>query len=149
MGMPADSPINAGPQFHYVFQAALGAIDRWVRDGRPAPSAPRMERAPGEPPRLAVDERGNVRGGIRTPWVDVPVAALSGLGQSGAAFAALFGTTRPFDDSTLAALYPGGRREYLAKFEASTDNAARAGFILDADVTEIKALAAAACPIPR
>jgi alpha/beta hydrolase family protein len=147
VGMPTDVPINAGPQFHYVSQAAVAALDRWIRDGTPAPHAPRLELSSNQPPRFALDEHGNAKGGIRTPWMDVPAATLSGLGQSGGGFAFLFGTTLPFDSSKLAALYPGGRREYLARFEAATDEAARAGFLLAADAAEIKALAAAACPL--
>ncbi len=147
VGIPTESPINAGPQFHYVIQAALAALERWVKDGTPAPRAARMELAAGPPPRLAVDEQGNVKGGIRTPWVEAPTAVLSGLGQGGGSFAFLFGTTHPFDDARLAALYPGGRREYLARFEAAAQAAVRAGFLLAADLAEIKALGAAACPL--
>lgn len=148
VGMPTDLPINSGTQFHYVSQAAIAALDRWIREGTPPPQAPRLELSGNDPTRFAVDEHGNVKGGIRTPWMDTPTASLSGLGQTGGGFAFLFGTTRPFDTAKLAALYPGGRRDYLAKFEAATDAAVRAGFLLAADAPEIKALAAAACPLP-
>ena len=147
VGVPTQSPINSGPQFHYVAQAALDALERWVIDGTPAPRAARLELAATQPPRLATDDNGIAKGGIRTPWVDVPTAVLSGLGQSGGGFGFLFGTTHPFDDGKLAALYPGGRREYLSRFEASAEAAVRAGFLLAADLAEIKALGAAACPL--
>ncbi|HEV3111027.1 MAG TPA: alpha/beta hydrolase domain-containing protein [Candidatus Binataceae bacterium] len=147
VGIPTQSPINAGPQFHYVIQAALAALERWVKDGTPAPRAARMELAAAQPPRLALDEHGNVKGGIRTPWVDAPAAVLSGLGQGGGGFGFLFGTTRPFDDAKLAALYPGGRREYLARFEAAAQAAVRAGFLVADDLAEIKALGAAVCSL--
>ncbi len=148
VGMPTELPINSGPQFHYVSQAAIAALEHWIREGTPPPQAPRLELSANDPPHFAVDEHGNAKGGIRTPWMDAPTANLSGMGQSGGGFAFLFGTTRPFDAAKLAALYPGGRREYLAKFEAATDAAVRAGFLLAADASEIKALAAAACPLP-
>jgi hypothetical protein len=147
IGIPTSAPINAGPQFHYVMQAAVAALDRWVRTGTPPPPAPRFEMASVQPPRLTLDEYSNVKGGIRTPWMDTPAAVLSGLGQSGGTFGILFGTTHPFDDTKLAALYPDGRREYLAKFEAAAEAAVRAGFLLEADLAEIKALAAASCPL--
>ncbi len=89
---------------------------------------------------------GNALGGVRTPWVDVPTAKLSGLGQSGEGFAFLFGTTAVFDASTLAQLYPGGRAEYLAKFKQSLDETVSAGFLLKDDVAEIMDLAAAMYP---
>lgn len=147
VGMPTQSPINAGPQFHYVSQAALVALERWIKDGTPAPRANRMELAAAQPPRLALDEHGIVKGGIRTPWVDAPTAVLSGLGQGGGSFGFLFGTTRVFDDAKLAVLYPGGRREYLARFDAAAQAAVRAGFLVAADLAEIDALGAAACPL--
>jgi Alpha/beta hydrolase domain len=147
MGVPTQSPINSGPQFHYVIQAALAALERWAKDGTPAPRAARMDLAAVQPPRLALDEHGNVKGGIRTPWMDAPTAVLSGLGQGGGSFGFLFGTTRPFDQAKLAALYPGGRGEYLARFRASAEAAVRAGFLAAADLAEIIALGAAACPL--
>ncbi len=146
-GVKTAAPINAGPQFHYVSQAALEALDRWVKDAMPAPRAPRLELAATAPPRLALDDIGNARGGIRSPWVDTPVAVLSGLGQGGGGFAFLFGTTRPLGSAELAALYPGGRADYLARFNASAQAAVRAGFVLSADLPEIEALGAAACPL--
>src|SRR3546814_10058438 len=42
---------------------------------------------------------GNARGGVRSPWVDVPTAQLSGLGQDGPGLLRLFGSTQPFDDA--------------------------------------------------
>jgi len=65
----------------YVLQRAFDALDRWVRDGTPPPSAARLA-VDGEGA-LGVDDAGIARGGVRTPWVDAPVAVLSGLGQPG------------------------------------------------------------------
>jgi hypothetical protein len=142
LGMKMSAPINAGPQQHYVLQAALAHLDRWAGGGTPPPEAPRLELGSGERP-LALDALGIARGGIRTPWVDVPTGVLSGFGQSGTDFAFLFGTTRPFDAATLARLYPGGRSEFLARFQKATDEALARGFLLEADAPEIRALAAA------
>jgi hypothetical protein len=141
-GMKVDAPINAGPQQHYVLQAALAHLERWTGGGAPPPEAPRLELAGTTGP-LALDAHGIAKGGIRTPWVDVPTAVLSGFGQSGTEFAFLFGTTRPFDAATLARLHPGGRADYLARFEKATAEAVSRGFLLEADAPEIRALAAA------
>jgi hypothetical protein len=73
------APVNSGPQHHYVAQAGLAHLDRWARGGPPPPRSPRLETDPGDPMRLVTDDAGIARGGIRTGWVDVPVAALSGL----------------------------------------------------------------------
>ncbi len=141
-----DSPVNAGPQQHYVSEAALAHLVRWSQGGEPPPMAPRLavdEAGTG----FHTDEHGLAVGGIRTPWVEVPTAVMAGLGQSGESFAMLFGRTEPFDDVTLKALYPGGKGEYLKRFEASLDAAIAAGFILDDDREEILGVAAASYPL--
>jgi hypothetical protein len=129
-------PINAGPQ-HFVLNAALAALDRWVRRGKPPRSAPWLDVSPGDPPSFVLDEHGNVRGGIRTPWLDVPVATLSGLGQTGSAFCGLFGTTMPFDPATLAALYPTSRA-FTKAFTKATKRAARRGHLRRKDAKLIR-----------
>jgi len=141
-----DSPINAGPQQHYVSEAALAHLVRWAQGGEPPPPAPRLEVDP-EGTGFRTDELGLAVGGIRTPWVEVPAAVMSGLGQSGESFAMLFGRTEPFDDVALKVLYPGGKEEYLKRFEASLDAAIGAGFILDDDRIEILGVAAASFPL--
>ena len=143
-------PMNSAPQHHYVAEAAMAALVRWVETGKAPPKAPRMAvepaAAPGQPPKLVLDANGNTKGGIRTPWVDAPTAQLSGFGNTGGPFGFLVGTTRPFDAATLARLYPGGKADYVKKFDASLGAAVKGGFIESADQAEIKALAAADWP---
>jgi hypothetical protein len=139
------SLINCGPQQHYVGEAALAALDRWAGGGAAPPAAPRLELTEGGAA-CAHDTLGNAKGGVRTPWVDAPTAVLSGLGQSGGTFGFLFGTTQPFDSGQLAALYPGGKADYLARFASALDDAISGGFILGADREEIMGLAAASYP---
>jgi hypothetical protein len=117
-----------------------------VEGADPPPRAARLE-TDGEGG-FAVDERGTAKGGVRTPWVDAPVARLSGLGQPTGdfVFLFLFGTTDVFSDDTLAALYPEGRHSYMHAFRQALDRAIEAGFLLDADRSEIEAVAAAAYP---
>jgi Alpha/beta hydrolase domain len=135
--LECDSPVNSGPQ-HWVLKAAFAALDRWVRgDGAP-PIAPRLEL---EGDQYVLDEFGNVRGGIRTPAVDVPIATLSGLGQTGATFCRIFGTTVSFDAARLASLYPT-TDAYVSAVNDATDSAVDAGFILPPDGELIKAGAA-------
>jgi hypothetical protein len=138
--MATDLPINSGPQQHYVGEAGLRQLERWVAEGVAPPPADRLE-VKGDG--LDTDEHGIARGGVRTPWVDVPVAVLSGLGQSGGGFAFLFGTTEQFNADELARLYPGGKDEYLARFRAALTEAIDAGFLLEDDRREIEEIAAA------
>jgi hypothetical protein len=141
-----DTPINAGPQQHYVAQAALVHLARWAAGGDAPPSGPSLERN-GDRTGYVLDEHGIARGGIRTPWVDVPTAVMGGLGQTGETFAMLFGRTEPFDEATLSTLYPGGEDEYLERFAASLDAAIAAGFLLEEDRIEILAVAAHSYPL--
>jgi hypothetical protein len=73
-----DKPINSGPQHHLVTKSALRHLDRWLRDGTAPPSGDRLQTTEGADgaPQLVADEHGIARGGIRTPWVDVPIARL-------------------------------------------------------------------------
>jgi hypothetical protein len=141
-GMKTGAPMNAGPQQHYVLQAALSHLERWATGDALPPAAARLELAQGGASPFALDASGIARGGVRSPWVDAPSAVLSGLGQSGTEFAFLFGTTSALEPSARARLYPGGRPDFLARFAKATDDAIAAGFLLDADREEILAVAA-------
>lgn len=131
-------PVNAGPH-HFVLSAAVAQLDRWVRTGRPAHRAHRLE--VDDAGAYVLDDHGNVRGGIRTPQLDVPIATLSGLGQTGSAFCVLFGTTTPFDAATLQSLYPTHAR-YLAAVRRAAKAAVRGRFLLRVDAQAIIAAAA-------
>ena len=76
-----DKPFNVGLPHHYVLQASLAALDRWVKTDRAPASTPRLMLAtggkPGEPVSPMTDANGIAHGGVRTPWVDVPTMRLS------------------------------------------------------------------------
>jgi hypothetical protein len=146
MGAELPHAINFAPQHHYVVQAALAALHRWVRIGEAALEAPRLELSDADPPQLVLDEHGLAKGGIRTPWVDVPVARTSGVGDPGNVMASLFGSGELFDAATIDRLYPGGVEDYLARFEEALDEAISAGFLLSVDRPEILDLARAMYP---
>ncbi|MCV7398674.1 hypothetical protein H7K24_00690 [Mycobacterium fragae] len=133
--------INFAPQHHYVLQAALSALCRWVETGQPPPSADPIESSATDPPQPVTDANGLAQGGVRTPWVDVPIARTSGIGSEETAMSAIFGSGEPFDAATLRSLYPGGATDYLQRFTAALDSAIQAGFILPADREEILKIA--------
>jgi hypothetical protein len=140
-GFACGRPINTG-EGHYVVDAAVYALNRWVTTGLPPARASRLRvTTSAAGPAFALDANGNVRGGVRTPAVDVPVATLSGLGQSGASFCFLFGTTVPFSAARLAALYPSHAR-FVARWTAGTLADAAKGFLRPADAAELIAAAA-------
>ena len=144
-------PMNAAPQHHYVAMSALSHLETWVRTGRGPPKAPELEVVTplaGGPSNLVLDAEGNARGGIRSPWVDVPTAKHSGLGNSGGPLGFLAGSTELFDAATLQRLYPGGQADYMRRFNKALTRAVKAGFILSADQADIRALAEAMYPQP-
>jgi Alpha/beta hydrolase domain len=141
-----DVPVNSGLQHHYVACAAMEHLIAWSSGGAAPPVSPRLDSS-GDGLDLRRDSRGIATGGIRTPWTDVPAAVLSGQGQTGAnLFAFLFGTTTPLRPEQLAALYPGGLPDYLARFGQALDEAITAGYLLADDRSEILAVAEAAWP---
>ncbi len=143
MGQELDHCINFAPQHHYVLQAALAELNGWVSTGLAAPSGAPIDMAGDEP---ALDSHGLVRGGVRTPWVDVPIARTSGVGGGENTMSSIFGSGEPFDAATVQRLYPDGVADYLKRFTASLDSAISLGFLLPADRTEILDLAAATFP---
>lgn len=128
---------GSGP---WVTRAAIAALDGWVRNGEAAPSAPLLT-VDAAGASFVYDDIGNVLGGIRTPWVDAPVAVHSGEGQPPAsAFCGLFGTTDLLDATTLATLYPS-QQAYIDAIDAATDSAVEQLFLRPADGELIKARA--------
>jgi hypothetical protein len=150
MGQQLDHYINFAPQHHYVVQAAISALTTWVRTGQAAPTSPPIEMGEAELPQPILDPHGLALGGLRTPWVDVPIARTSGDGawdhSPENVMSAIFGSGEPFDEATVRRLYPGGATEYLDCFTAALDTAIRSGFILPADRAEILELASASYP---
>jgi hypothetical protein len=131
-------PINDGPG-HWVLKAAFRALEHWVRTGEAAPAAERIPRLD-DGSDVVRDDLGNAIGGIRTPYVDAPVATFSGGGQTGSSFCGSFGTTSLFDEAALSSLYPT-REDYIEAIDTSTDSAVSNGFILPEDGELIKAQA--------
>lgn len=146
MGTQLSYCINFAPQHHYVLQAAIAKLNTWVRTGEPSPTARPMAVTEADPPQLVLDANGLAEGGVRTPWVDVPIARTSGIAADESPMSFLFGSGEPFDAAALSRLYPGGSAEYLERFTAALDHAIDSGFIVPADRVEILALAAAIFP---
>lgn len=147
--LKCEQPINAGPQ-HFISNAAYAALNRWITEAVPPATAARL-RVDASGKGYEVDGHGNALGGIRTPYVDVPIARLSGLGQTFRggqqggiedvrerdSFCLLFGSTRLFDASKLKTLYPT-HAAYVNAVAASADLAVSQGFLLPPDAALIK-----------
>lgn len=131
-------PVNAGPMA-WVFGAALRALDTWVREGTPPPTEELLS-VDDSGTAFLKDAQGNVLGGVRTPWVDAPVAVLSGEGQEGDRLCFLFGTTVLFDAAQMASLYVD-QAGYEAAVSDALDRALDGGFLLPEDAERIRAVA--------
>jgi hypothetical protein len=125
--------VNQAPT-HFVVEGALDALNRWVHTGNPPPPKPRLHvtLVTGNP-KISRDAHGIAIGGIRGPWVTVPVATFSGSpAETANASCALFGSTTPFAAATLAELYPSQTR-YLTEYTRATNRSIRRGDLLPAD----------------
>ncbi|HMI92947.1 MAG TPA: alpha/beta hydrolase domain-containing protein [Polyangiales bacterium] len=135
---PSDFPMDM------LVGGALVNLRGWVVDGVPPPRADRLvilpERAGGpcgrrpEARPLRRDEHGNAVGGLRSPWVDVPIAtyyphstprSVHGAPEGGAPVrlepadvADLMGCMSAFPPEKLRALY-GTPEHYRERFEAA------------------------------
>lgn len=97
---------NEGPRSRFPssihFNAAFRNLDLWVRHGLAPPHADPIAVESGTP---VLDEFGNVTGGLRSPFVDVPTSRWTGS-STGASFCFIAGHEVPFDRPTLDRLYP-------------------------------------------
>ena len=128
------------------YKMALLHLIEWVTNGASPPRAPRlMQAADAE---MVRDAFGNVRGGIRSPWVDVPTARIiaSPPIPPGADHArAQQGLQENFPVEKLVQLY-GTREEYLQRFNTSLDKLASERWITPDDAAKYKAEEAARPP---
>jgi len=102
------------------FDAALRNLDWWVRFGIAPPHADPIL-VSGTPPAPVLDEFGNVQGGWRSPYLDVPTSTWFGASTNppGATFCGIAGHEVPFSRERLAELYPS-HGAYVRKVVRST-----------------------------
>jgi hypothetical protein len=133
------------------FSVSLHHLLRWVDEGVAPPRAPRIlldRDESNDGSTMVLDEHGNPRGGIRSPYVDVPAAKyapvntavdpviatpseyvrVNGL-QGAQIMCRLSAYQEPFSAAKLRELY-GSKREYLRKFEARLLELEREGWSL-------------------
>jgi hypothetical protein len=120
-----------------VHDAALRALHRWLADGDPAPHQPRIEMDPGPPLRIATDDVGNARGGIRLPELEVPTATYQGVAM-GTGRLPLFGAATPFTDDQLRTRYPD-RADYEAGWNTAVDALVASGALRPEDAPAMRA----------
>jgi hypothetical protein len=127
-------PINTGGT-HWALDTAVHALNNWVVAGTPPPPASPLATTNDSPVVYKLDANGNVVGGVRTPQVDAPIAALGSHGNSGG-FCFLFGSTVPFSATHLASLYKS-HGQFVAAWAGAVKRDHADGFLLPADATEL------------
>ena len=127
-------PINTGGT-HWALDAAVYWLNRWVLTGSPPPRATVLATTHASPVVYRLDANGNVIGGVRTPQVDAPLAALGSQGNSGG-FCFLFGSTVPYSAAHLASLYKS-HGQFVNAWARSVRKDRADGFLLTADAAEL------------
>lgn len=134
---------------NYAMAAVYDHMTAWAQKGTLPPIAPRMEVEAASPPAatsetpanprapsavIKRDARGNALGGIRMGEVD-PAIALNSGANGGSGFCNLYGRFEPFDDATLASLYPNHGAYVDAVKKRNADNL-KAGYIVEVDAKQ-------------
>jgi hypothetical protein len=113
-------------------RAALRNLFRWAEDDITPPTAPRIVLEIDDVvAEAAVDRFGNARGGVPSPFLDVPIARYEAHSTPGPV-CALAGREVPLPYEVLANRY-GDLQTYLAEFIISLDEIIHAGFLLEDD----------------
>lgn len=134
-GEPMDCP------YEPIYHAAYYHLYNWVRNGVPAPHAPKIETRmiPGVPGRIenVTDAFGNCKGGIRHPAADYPTGTYySSSKTASGGVQVMFGHVIPFAPEQLKALY-GDLDHYRSLVAEGTDRAIAQGFLLKEDREEM------------
>jgi hypothetical protein len=138
---PTDFPVG------YVLSAAFENLDRWIQSGEVPPKAQRIKVSLSPSAAVKNDKYGNAVGGVRTPYVDVPIADYNPTCTASSAesffMCMLFGNKVPFTDVQLKTLYKG-HDDYVQKVADQTDKLVKNRWLLQAEADKIKSEAAQA-----
>jgi len=144
-GTHSDFPVQ------YIHNGILVNMEQWVRNGTPPPRGDLIELTSAGV--IVRDVFGNAQGGVRTPYVDVPIKTYLPMSPAcptcppaslcaGCSFwCAILGNIVPFDEATLEGLYKnhGG---YVSKFVKSTQQLFKNGWVTKVDMKLMKTKAA-------
>ena len=127
---------NEGPRSRFpnslAFNAILENLKHWLRKGMAPPRATPIEVADGTP---VLDSHGNVKGGVRSPYVDVPTSTWY-ANATGESFCRIAGYEVPFAAERLTALYPA-KAAYVTAVEASVADLVKQRFVTKEDGREL------------
>jgi hypothetical protein len=134
-----DIPLMETPIMSVAFDTAFAVLDDWVRSGRPAPRAPRIELKDAGTPQAGIvaDRSGHGVGGMRTPYIDVPSATYV-TNSNGPGNCREMAHKASFDASRLTSVY-GTTKSYHDKVTASVDRLVKERWLTPGDARRVKA----------
>ncbi|BBP64585.1 hypothetical protein PHLH5_21260 [Pseudomonas sp. Cab53] len=119
-----------------VVAALLDGMDQWVREGKPMPRAQRVLRAGKTAARDPVT--GNLQGGVRPPWIQVPSATYLTDQETGCGL--IYDTKAPYSKERLGKRY-GSFSQYQQQFEEAKATAIQQGYLLPEDAPDLRPVA--------
>lgn len=122
-------------QLAYYVNSALELLHNWAVDDIEPPANLYIERH--EDGSTIEDEYGNGVGGLRSPYIDVPIAtyhpnAIADSSQIDQSVGNVNGSMTFFDSDKLESLYDSAE-DYLTQFKASVEEQVEDGWLLEAD----------------
>ena len=150
--MPAAAPDCIGPDkygltdfpLEYLMNAGFANLDAWVRFNIPPPKATAIETVRGSDSsvfEIKRDENGNAIGGLRTPYLEAPVATYHTSSKPADEESSRYCTTQgykvPFEKEKIMALYPT-RESYLNKVNGMVDSMVKERYLTKGDGEKIK-----------
>jgi hypothetical protein len=117
-----------------AFNAILQNLQLWIRKRVPPPGNANIPVGNGKP---FLDKHGNVEGGVRSPFVDVPTSIWH-ANATGESFCRIAGYEVPFEPTRLREIY-ASQADYVKAVEGNVAALVNARFITPADGSEIVA----------
>lgn len=118
----------------YIEPAMFANMERWVRRGERPPHG-ELLRLTDDGTAFQKDAFGNALGGVRSPYVDVPIATYL-ESTAGPVFCKYLGEQIDFGSAQLQRLYVT-RHNYLARIRGATKRMLRTRFVEPADARQI------------
>jgi hypothetical protein len=118
--------------YEYYFNAAAVNLKLWGRGVAP-PHADRFQFD--EKNQNVLDRFGNAAGGLRSPYLDVPIAAYH-MGTGGSFTCTVLGYKTPFSKELLKKLYVN-HDAYVGKVKQTTERLVKERFLLSKDAAKI------------
>jgi len=134
-------PLTDQPALTYVYDVAFQHLFHWARKGVAPPKAGRIQIKEDvaesvTKPTVALDEYANGLGGVRTPYVEVPVASYF-VTSPGPGTCAELGHKVVLDQSRLATMYPNAKA-YTSKVAQVTNRSVKEGWLTKSDGRKIE-----------